>query len=66
MGDALRSVLVGVMVASIYVWPVLILTHFLAFGIPATIFWSVLGGSVIIVSLVTWLIAGRERESWAP
>jgi hypothetical protein len=57
--------LVGVMVALLYVWPVLMLTLLLADGMRSAIFWSIFVGSVPLVALATWVITTFERRYWA-
>ena len=64
-GLAGMCVLVGLMAAFLYVWPVLLMTQILADGIPGTIYWSVLAGSVVLATVVAWAITIYERGYWS-
>src|ERR1051325_8522310 len=65
LGLAGLCLLVGVMGALLYVWPVLFVTQVVNDGMRATIFWPVLAGGAVAASLVTWAITTREQRHWA-
>ena len=65
LGLPAMCLLVGVMVALLYVWPVLILTQLLTDGMRSVIFWPIFGASVPVAALVAWAITTHERRYWA-
>ena len=64
LGLPAMCLLAGVMVALLYVWPVLILTQLLADGMRSVIFWPIFGGSIPVVALLAWAITTSERRFW--
>ncbi len=65
LGLPAMCLLVGVMVALLYVWPILILTQLLAGGMRSAIFWPIFAGSAPVAGLVAWVISISERRYWA-
>jgi hypothetical protein len=65
IGLAGMCVLVGAMVALVYVWPALMLTQILVENFSAGIFWSVLAGSAVLAAFIAWAITSYERGYWA-
>jgi len=56
--------LVGVIVALLYVWPVLIMTQILAGGMRSVVFWPILTGSAVLAAVLAWAITTYERGYW--
>ena len=55
--------LVGLMAAVVYVWPALLLAHFL-FDLTAVVFWSILAGAVVVAAVVAFALTVWERGYW--
>jgi hypothetical protein len=64
LGLPAMCLLAGVMVALLYVWPVLILTQLLADGMRSVVFWPIFAGSAPAAALVAWAITTFERGYW--
>ena len=61
---AFKCLLVGVMVTLLYVWPLEFLAYLFADGFSQAIFRGVLGGSVVVLTVATWLYSSREMRYW--
>src|ERR1051325_1556683 len=61
LGLAGLCLLVGVMTALLYVWPVLFVTQVVNDGMRAEIFWPVLVCGAALASVVAWLLTTREQ-----
>jgi hypothetical protein len=61
---AFKCLLVGVMVTLLYVWPLEFLAYLFADGFSQAIFRAVLGGSVVVVTVATWILTAREMRRW--
>jgi hypothetical protein len=55
--------LAGLMAAVVYAWPALLLAHFL-FDLTAVVFWSILGGVVVVGSVAAFAVTLWERGYW--
>ena len=56
--------LVGVIVALLYVWPVLMITQLIAGGMRSAVFWPILAGSAALAGILAWAITAYERGFW--
>src|ERR1051325_558367 len=65
LGLACLCLLVGVMSALLYVWPVLFVTQVVNDGMRSAIFWPALAGCAVAASIVPWAIRTREQRHWA-
>src|SRR3954452_15145726 len=55
--------LAGLMAAVVYVWPALLLAHFV-FDLTAVVFWSILGGAVVFGAVAAFAVTAWERDYW--
>jgi hypothetical protein len=56
--------LVGVTVALLYVWPVLMMTQIIAGGMRSVVFWPILAGSAMLAGVLAWAVTAYERGYW--
>jgi hypothetical protein len=64
LGLPALCLLVGVIVALLYVWPVLIMTQIIAGGMRSVVFWPILAGSPVLAGSLAWAIKAYERGYW--
>jgi hypothetical protein len=64
LGLAGLCLLVGAMAALLYVWPVLLLAHFVH-PMRHVVFWSILAGAGIVAAVAAFAVALYERGYWA-
>jgi hypothetical protein len=64
LGLAGLSLVAGVCVALVYVWPVLMLSAIVAGGPRGGSFWLALGASCAVAAIVAWMVTTREERYW--
>lgn len=61
---AFKCLLVGVMVTLLYIWPLESLAYIFSGGYPQAIFVGLFAGSIVVATVVTWILTAREMRRW--